>query len=281
MSFHEQKLDRILELLSKESYLDTAELSVQLNTSRSTVQRCIRELHDLGLVQKIHGGVKRLSPEASKPISLDERRQKNLSAKNAICVEAVKMIGQVGIVYLDAGTTIFPMTQLLTKNNHANVEFITNDISIAEALSHKEMKHILVGGQIHPVTQSLSGPHTQMLLGFFTFDLCFVSVDCIDFNANVSCSLSTEAILKRLAIERSEKRILLATANKWKKQAGSLVANLKEFDYWIIDEANSSIEEACEKSEVTLIEVGPNNNYIATNYAVDGREQAGNPDCQP
>jgi DeoR family fructose operon transcriptional repressor len=268
MRFHEQKLDRILELLEKKSYWDTAELSVQLKASRSTVQRCLRELQDMGLVQKIHGGVKRKDLSRTKPISFDERRQIELPAKKAICDEAVKLIGHMRIVYLDAGTTIFPITQLLTKNSHPNVEFITNDITIAAALSQNELKHILVGGQIHTITQSLSGPHTQMLLGFFTFDLCFISADCIDLDGNVSCSVSMEAILKRLVIERSEKRVLLATASKWKKQAGSLIANLKEFDYWIIDCANSNIREVCAKTEVTLIEASVNRNSIAVNQAI-------------
>lgn len=259
MRFHEQKLDKILELLEKNPYWDTTELAARLSSSRSTVQRCLRELHDMGLVQKIHGGVKRLNLGPSRPVSIDERRKKDLPAKRAICAEAVKLIGQSGMVYLDAGTTIFPMTQLLKKSSHANVEFVTNDITIAVALSHSELKHVLLGGQIHTITQSLSGPHTQMLLGYFTFDLCFISADCIDFDASVSCSVSMEAILKRLVIERSEKRVLLATAHKWKKQAGSLIANLKEFDYWIVDTATSDIKDACAQCEVTLIEAGPSN----------------------
>jgi DeoR family fructose operon transcriptional repressor len=271
MRFHEQKLDRILELLETKPYWDTAELAAQLSSSRSTVQRCLRELHDMGLLLKIHGGVKRLNLEPARPVTIDERREEDLPAKQAICSEAVKMIGQSGMVYLDAGTTIFPMTQLLKKSSHANVEFITNDITIAVALSHSELKHVLVGGQIHTITQALSGPHTQMLLGYFSFDLCFVSADCIDFDANVSCSVSMEAILKRLVIERSERRVLLATAHKWKKQAGSLIANLKEFDCWIADTATPDIRKACARYEVALIEAGASDS-VTTNQAAAGIE---------
>ena len=255
MQFHEQKIDKILSLLNKKTYWNTAELAAELETSRSTIQRCLKELDDMGLVQRIHGGVKKPQSEVIiSPVSLDDRLKKNLPAKQAICRKALTLLGTQEVMYLDAGTTIFPLVQLLDSSPQNHIEVITNDVTSALELSRRQIKHVLLGGQMHPVTQSLSGPHTQMLLGHFIFDICLISTDSIDPDSNVSCSVSSEAILKRLAVERSKKSVLMATREKWRKNAGSFIGTLKDFDYWIIDEALPEIKDACRSAGVELIE---------------------------
>jgi DeoR family fructose operon transcriptional repressor len=254
MKFHEQKLQRIIELLDAREYLDTMELTDELAASRSTVQRCLSELHELGLVQRIHGGVKRIGAQGARPIGFDEREGQELPGKRAICQAAVRMIPDAGFVYLDAGTTMYPIVDLLRPNGHPRVEFITNDVRIAAGLSARNLRHILIGGQVHPVTQSISGPAAQQMLTSYMFDVAMISADSVRADCHVVGTVTSETILKKVVLSRSKTAVLLATATKWRQITGSTIASLGEFKTWIVDEANDEMRDACRLSGVELVE---------------------------
>ncbi len=251
--FYDQKLENILELLDLQPYWTSKALAEKLGISRSTVQRCLDDLHRSGRALRIHGGVRRNNPSLLLPLPLDERSRTDIPAKQAICQEAVKLIGADGYIYLDAGTTILPLARLLNTTQFPQAHFVTNDLTIALTLSQREIHHTLLGGRVHPVTQTISGPVSQSQIGDFHFDTCFISANGVDPDYGVTCSLNDEAHLKRLVMKQSTRKVLLAAGGKWGRHSGSRISRLEDFDVYITEQANIKIRKICKIKGLGLI----------------------------
>ena len=253
MTFHAQKLERILQLLQLQPYWRSKDLAEKLNISKSTIQKCLQELHDSGLAERIHGGVRRINLQMARPITIDERMNKDARAKELIGTTAVDMLPEIGYIYLDAGTTLFPMAHALAGGCSSKLVFVTNDVSIASILAKYNLKHVLLGGFLHPVTQTLSGPVSQHQICNYNFGMCFISANGIDAKGVVSCSLIEEALLKQQAMKQSEQKVLLAASSKWNNQAGAVISRLESFDVWILDKISARLRAACSKNKVKLL----------------------------
>jgi DeoR family transcriptional regulator, fructose operon transcriptional repressor len=251
--FHDEKLEKILELLQIQPYWKSAALAKRLGISKSTVQRCLLELHSRGIAERIHGGIRRKNHALHTPISLDERLSKDSLAKERIAVAAVKLMPSDGFIYLDAGTTILPLAQAMAKMPVSDITVVTNDVAITLPLARQNITHILLGGRLHPVTQSLSGPLSQSQILEFAFQICFISADGIDSDGNVTSPLADEAMLKRAAIKNSAKKVLLAASSKWNNRTNVLITKLRSFDIWVTDKASAAMKSACRRNDVNLI----------------------------
>ena len=251
--FHDEKIEKILELLQFQPYWKSADLVEKLGISKSTVQRCLQELDDNGIAERIHGGIRRKDRTPLAPVSLDDRVIRDVDTKERIADAALEFIPDDGYVYFDAGTTTLPLVHAWLKTGHKKCTVVTNDVAIAVVLAKRQVEHILLTGKIHPVTQSLSGTASQNQLIDFHFNVCFMSADGIDTNGRITCAIADEAMLKRLAIKNSDTRILLAASSKWNTQSNNLIARIDAFDIWITEKAASPIKTLCRNNEIKLV----------------------------
>jgi DeoR family transcriptional regulator, fructose operon transcriptional repressor len=253
MVLHEQKIEAVVGLLEDQVFWTSQALAQRLGISRSTVQRCLEELDRRGLAVRIHGGVRRVDTAATSPIPLSARAGADRTAKEAMAQAALERLGRSGSVYLDAGTTVLPLVRLLEAGRHQDMFFVTNDVAIALVLARKRLRHLLLSGSIHPVTQVISGPSALKQVGDFHFDVCFISVDGIDRRGRTTCALMDEALLKRQAMEQSREKLLLAASSKWDRGSGAAIAELKAFTAWIAEKASTGMKKACQEHRTELI----------------------------
>ena len=251
--FHDEKLEKILELLQIQPYWKSIDIARKLCVSKSTVQRCLQELDDCGIAERIHGGIRRNNQSPLVPSSLDERIARDVDAKERMAMAILELFPDSGYVYLDAGTTTLPLAHALVRVKHKKCTIVTNDVSIAVVLARHQIEHILLTGRIHPVTQSLSGTASQNQLLDFHFNTCFMSADGIDSDGNVTIALADEAMLKRLAIKNSDTRILLAASSKWNTRSNTLIVKMDAFDMWVTDSSSAPIKALCRHNDVKLI----------------------------
>ncbi|MBN1435703.1 MAG: DeoR/GlpR transcriptional regulator [Sedimentisphaerales bacterium] len=251
---HDEKLQRILELLEQQAYWQSGALAEALGVSRSTIQRCIKELSASGLARRVHGGVRRNGGTISTAVPVDERLLRDHGAKESIAKEAVGLMPRSGSVYIDAGTTALPLTQQLENGSFEKVLFVTNGIALAQVFARLGLRHVLLSGAVHPVTQTISGPVTSNQLGDFNFDACFLSADAVDGEFGLTCSLLEEAMVKRRALERSERKILVAAMSKWGQRANSRIAAVSVLDDWVVETATAPIRRVCQQYKIRLHE---------------------------
>jgi DeoR family fructose operon transcriptional repressor len=254
MLLHDEKLETILELLRLQPYWKTKDLAEKLGTSRSTAQKCLQELHDVGMVERIHGGARQKNITSNTPVSVDKRMNEDFPAKQRISFETFKLLPKSGYIYLDAGTTVLPLAQRIAENsNDKNIVAVTNDVLIAVTLAKSKVSHILLGGHIHPITQSISGTEAMNQLSKYSFDACFISADSINAQGNVKAVISEEANLKNMALKLSALKILMAASSKFFNSSGVKVSDLTDFSTWVTDKSTPAMTKLCSSAGIDLV----------------------------
>lgn len=254
MLLHDEKLEKILEMLNSQPYWKTKDLAEKLGMSRSTAQKCLQELHNVGMVERIHGGARRKNVISNTPVSVDKRMGEDFPAKQRISAAAFKLMPKSGYIYLDAGTTILPLAQRIAEDsNSKNIVVVTNDVSIAVALAKSQMQHILLGGHIHPVTQSISGTETMNQLSKYHFDACFISADSISPQGSVNAVITEEANLKNMAMKLSGNKILMAASSKFFSSSGVRVSDINDFSIWVTDKTTPAMAKLCSSAGIELV----------------------------
>jgi DeoR family fructose operon transcriptional repressor len=251
--FHDEKLEKIQEMLELQPYWKSIDLARKLGISKSTVQRCLQELDDQGVARRIHGGIRHKDTMPLSPVSLGDRIARDVAAKVRIAEVAMGLVPDRGYVYFDAGTTTLPLVHAWLRGGGKKCTVVTNDVAIAVVLAKHQIEHILLTGKIHPVTQSLSGTASQIQLLDFHFKACFISADGIDAAGKIACAITDEAMLKRLVAKNSDTRILLAASSKWNMRSNILIARLDTFDIWVTEKSNRQMKSLCQARSVKLM----------------------------
>ena len=127
-----ERFEKILQMVNKTGSVRLTELVDQIGVSESTVRRDIHALHQMGKLQKIHGGATSLDMKfLSKENSLQERLKINPDEKESIARLAASLIDDCDTIFIDAGTTTGQMIQHL---NSCNLLVVTNSLSHAQSL---------------------------------------------------------------------------------------------------------------------------------------------------
>ena len=95
----------ILQLLREQGYVSVDDLSQALGVSQMTIRRDLKDLEQMGLVNRYHGGAS-LKPERGDfewPVLL--RETEYLGVKRQIGKVAAGLVKDGDVVVLDAGTT--------------------------------------------------------------------------------------------------------------------------------------------------------------------------------
>lgn len=110
----EERLSRIMKLLSQQRTATVQELCEALDASESTIRRDLNELDRMGKVNKVHGG-------ATLPDSQFLADEPTMAAKEALAVVQKKCIAKAAaalitaedFVFLDAGSTTLALAPRL------------------------------------------------------------------------------------------------------------------------------------------------------------------------
>ena len=113
-----------LMLLESEGAMSIAELAERFEVSDETVRRDVRQLENLGHVQKFHGGVR--LPENIFEAPYRQRQHEQSEAKRAIGNACAKLIGNGTCLSMESSTTAFWVARAL--RTQRNLSVITNGV---------------------------------------------------------------------------------------------------------------------------------------------------------
>lgn len=204
----EERLDMILDVLFKEKKISNRYLTKKLNVSESTLRRDLDILEEAGKIRRVHGG-------AVLNIKTDERsftdnEQSMLEEKKSIGRKASKLIPDKSLVFLDAGSTTNMMIDFLEAKD---VRIVTNGLMHASKLMEKGFDTIIIGGRLKAKTRVTTGVIAMNELCDFNFDLAFIGANGFDEEYFYTADIN-EALIKRKAIELSNKAYILADSSK-------------------------------------------------------------------
>lgn len=204
----EERLDMILDVLFKEKKISNRYLTKKLNVSESTLRRDLDILEEAGKIRRVHGG-------AVLNIKTDERsftdnEQSMLEEKKSIGRKASKLIPDKSLVFLDAGSTTNMMIDFLEAKD---VRIVTNGIMHVTKLMERGIESIIIGGRLKARTRVTTGVIAMNELCDFNFDLAFIGANGFDEEYFYTADIN-EALIKRKAIELSNKAYILADSSK-------------------------------------------------------------------
>lgn len=206
--------DEILKLLEMKGSVTLQELKEYLHTSESTIRRDLNVLHDMGKLQKVFGGAVALDRLAARDVQVSKREEKNLAEKKKIARYAAALIKENDFVYLDAGTTTGCMLEYIQEKSAV---FVTNAPSHAQKLARAGMQVILIGGRLKQSTEAVVGNEACMQLQKFNFTIGFFGSNGVSAKAGLSTPDPDEAMVKREAMEHTQKCFAVCDHSKFYK----------------------------------------------------------------
>lgn len=245
---------RILALLQTQRAVRVDDLCTSLGVSPATARRDLGELSAQGRIRKVHGGAIPLAGHLAEPLFADKAMDAS-AAKLAIAKAARAMIEPNDCIYLDGGSTVLALAELLTDAQPLTV--VTNSLRVAMALASAGPRLILVGGDLRKLSQTFVGPLTQPLIEQLHVDKTFMGTLGLSMEAGMTTTDPAEAFTKRLVMQRAAQVVLLADSTKFGKVAFAQVGPWKQIDTLITDAGLSREDERrIAKLGVTVIKTG-------------------------
>ncbi|MDO9416729.1 DeoR/GlpR family DNA-binding transcription regulator [Pararhizobium sp.] len=206
-------------------FKDAAEL---MGVSEMTVRRDVSDNPDLfGFL----GGhiVPATDVEPDAPYELSRAADSHAAAKKQACSHAVKYIRAEETVFVDCGTTLGYLIDLLPAELPLTV--VCYALNIAEKLARRpNVALIMIGGLYHPASASFSGNPGLETLGYLGINVAFLSAAGIDSKRGATCANFHEAEIKRKVISLARKNVLVADSSKIGKLKPAFFADLSAFD---------------------------------------------------
>jgi DeoR/GlpR family transcriptional regulator of sugar metabolism len=206
-------------------------LAEEFLVSEDAVRRDLRALAAEGKCKRVYGGAMPLSSEGG---PIEHRLLSAVQEKRALSLAALSLLSGVSTVFLDSGSTNLTLAREIPIDRPLTV--VTNSISTAAALlERKNLKVIVIGGEIDPDVGAAIGPSAVREAERFNFDLCFLGACAVSVSLGLSAFQMADAEFKRTLIDRSERIAALITLDKVETRAPFHVAALAALDHLVVE----------------------------------------------
>lgn len=249
----EERKRTIVDVVDDEGGCSVATLATELDVSKATIRRDLRDLEEEGLLERSHGGAVPARTVASEQ-TYGQRGIQDLDAKRAIGARAVEEIHDGHVVFFDGGTTTMQVAQLAP----ANMQFIaaTNSPPTAMELVDTECEVKLTGGTLREQTYALVGPTGERFLERTNFDTLFLGTNGLDPEVGLTTPNEDEARMKSLMVEKASRVVLVADETKLGRRSFVQFAAYDDVDLFVTDASLSATDsEPFDAAGVEVVEV--------------------------
>jgi DeoR/GlpR family transcriptional regulator of sugar metabolism len=206
----EQRHQLILQYLRENGSLSVNDLISLLGVSRETVRRDLAEMHQLGLLTKVHGGA--VLRKVGEEPSYASRSVLHLSEKKSIAARALQLLDAGDTIFIDNGTTALEFARLLPSDK--NLTVLTHSVPVATTVVERGIKVYLTGGLLRQGELSLSGGIANDVINGFFVDKAFIGAGGVSPSHGITDFHVEESDLRRKVASKAAKRIILADHSK-------------------------------------------------------------------
>lgn len=237
----QERLNRVLELVSERGNVTIADLGGALGVSAATVRRDLKALADQRLVNRTHGGASALGSGYELPLQYKLVRQ--AEAKASIARATAGLIRPGDVVGINGGTTTSEVARTLGRSDRLRsrgevpgITIVTNALNIAYELSVREQVRIVVtGGVPRRLSYELVGPLVASSLENFSIDTAILGVDGISGDFGATTVHEGEAEASRQISRTSRRTIVVADSSKLGRNTFARICALSEIDILVTD----------------------------------------------
>ena len=200
--------------------------------SMSTLRRDLKELTKERDIRKSYGVLS--AHPAARQLPFEERYVANAAAKRRIAERAAQLVVDNDIIFIDSGTTTMCLVDYL--QDRSSVTIITNSLEvIRRAYPFRNLTVITMSGILNRALCSFGGATAVSVLSGYNINRAFLATAGIARDFSITNAFVPETDLKRMAIARSQQRILLADAAKFGVLSLCTYCRLEEIDTLVTD----------------------------------------------
>ncbi|GIN92168.1 DeoR family transcriptional regulator [Siminovitchia terrae] len=235
----EERKNEILKELKKTGKVKVGKLVDQFQVSEETIRRDLMILEEKGLLKRVYGGAIRAVYQSDEPPFV-QRTTVNQEAKVKVGKKAVELISDGDVLAIDVGTTMLELAKQIEKKKEITI--ITNSLPVSSVLTESLNQNmftgqvLLLGGQIDPKHQSISGSLTEQMLNQFNIKKAFISAGGFSIQNGVSNYHLHETLVSRKMVEVSKQVILLTDSTKIGVDTFCKVAPLEKIDVVVCEQ---------------------------------------------
>src|SRR6204780_2983879 len=234
----EERRRKILELTQRDGRVVVKDLARSFSTSLITIRKDLESLHQMGRIQRAHGGALPMDASALRDPTLHEKEQLHRREKLKIAAAAARFVQPGQVVILDSGTTTTAVARAI--KHVRNLTVITNAVNIAAELAGTDIEVILTGGVLRKNSFSLVGPLAEDSLRHITADLLFLAVAGFDVGYGLTTPNILEARVNRVMMESAKATVVVCDSSKFGRRSLSLIAPTSAVHHTITDKKISS-----------------------------------------
>lgn len=255
--YAEERRRQIASLTAIEGRVNVTDLAQKFDVTAETVRRDLAVLAQEGIIHRVHGGAVATQSFLTTEFSLDTRYKSASDAKLSIARAALAFLPeQQGGIFLDAGTTISALADLLAEQPNArHWSIVTNCLSTALGLANAGIEEVqLLGGTVRAITQAVVGDTALRTLALMRAEVAFIGTNALTLDHGLSTADSQEAAIKRSMITNAQQVVVLCDSTKLGNDYLVSFAGIDDIDVVITDSnAPEAIIDALREREVQVV----------------------------
>lgn len=229
----EERLQLILEQLTKGSKVQLADMSRLLNVSEDTVRRDIKELDIQGLLKAVRGGA---IANSTIPQHYRDREKYDVSHKLRMAQKAIPFLKNGQTIFMDGGTSVLAVAKMIPKD--LKLQVVTNSFPVADALEdHPTAEVVFAGGRLYKTAFTTIGQQAIDTIRNVRANIYFFGVSSIH-TIGLTARSYEDSLVKRAMVENAQQIIALSTLEKIDTAESFFICPITKVDV-LITEADS------------------------------------------
>jgi len=225
----EERHQYILNRISQNYRVYITALSTELGVSDDTLRRDLLELDDRGLLTKVHGGA---IAKSGIPLEFTDRLHTGIEEKQQMAAKVIPLLKSGDVILIDGGTSNLEVVRQIPTD--MDLTIYTNSFPIVTILMHHpKVELIFLGGRVFPASQVTVGVSVFQALQIIRPDWLILGICSVHPQQGLTSPDREEAMVKRLMLERAQKRIVLAESHKLNTAEVYSIASLGDVNYLV------------------------------------------------
>ncbi len=212
---------KIVEMVAEGVSIAVGDLAREFCCSEMTIRRDIQRLERDGFLRQTYGGAT-AHLTRSLDIAFNARALANAREKRMIGLAAVGLLGDARHIFLGIGTTAEQFARFLPAHNDTTI--VTGSLPIGSVLGTRPQRVVVLGGTIRRDELTCVGPIARAALERYRFDLAVIGTAGLTARWGLTDLNEEEAEVHRVAIDRSERLMVIGDGSKLGQVTSSVVA---------------------------------------------------------
>ncbi len=210
----EERQQKILEILEKQSSIKISELEKHFKVSNETLRRDLLALEAQKKLLRVHGGVISNTGVFTQK-NFSKRHTENIEFKKELSLHAINFINEGDIIAVDSGSTAAIFCEVLTKH-FKNLTVVMTSLKNLSILSKNDgFRLVLCAGELDRETETFSGMLTTESIRRLHISKAFVFPAAISLKHGLTEFDAPSIEVQKAMLEVSEKCFVLADHSKF------------------------------------------------------------------